>query len=57
MLNKIEYQVSGNTDKPVNGVVYYFLFIQCVTNCAKVLNKDKTHGVYLLIFVNRFIKM
>ena len=30
MFNQVEYQLGGDADKPVNRVVNYFLFIQCV---------------------------
>ena len=54
MFNKVEYQVGWDADKPVNRVVYYFLFVQFFIKCAKMLNKGKTLVVHLLIYVNPF---
>ena len=41
MLNKIEYQLRGDTDKSIYGVVYDLLFIQWAVCCAKMLNYSK----------------
>ena len=38
MFKHIKYQLGWDTDKPVNRVVNYFLFIQYAWRCAKVLN-------------------
>ncbi len=55
MFNQIEYQVGRDTDKAVNGVVYYLLFIQCsFVYFAKVLNNDNRCVLNLLIYVNPF---
>jgi len=42
VFDKIKYQVGGDADKPVNGIVYYFLFVQFFIWCAKMLNKGNT---------------
>ena len=49
---QIKNQLGWYGNKPVNRVVYYFLFIQSGYKYAKVLNYDKTSTFYLLIYVN-----
>ena len=38
VLNKVEYQLGGDTDKTINRVVNYFLFVQLKICSAKMSN-------------------